>query len=260
MKNDISIYGLVGFPLGHSFSARYFTEKFQTNNISAEYHNFEIPSIKLLPGIIEKTPALRGFNVTIPYKQQIIPLLDELDDNARKIGAVNVVSVVRGKTTRLIGHNSDVIGFCNSLRPLLRDAHKKALVLGTGGASCAVMHGLKQLGITPQLVSRTAKDGIITYSDINADVMAEYKLVVNCTPLGMSPKTEFCPDIPYEHLTPEHLLYDLVYNPEETLFLKRGLEQGATVKNGLEMLYLQAEASWQFWNADNAGLKTNSHA
>ena len=164
MKNDISIYGLVGFPLGHSFSARYFTEKFQTNNISAEYHNFEIPSIKLLPGIIEKTPALRGFNVTIPYKQQIIPLLDELDDNARKIGAVNVVSVVRGKTTRLIGHNSDVIGFCNSLRPLLRDAHKKALVLGTGGASCAVMHGLKQLGITPQLVSRTAKDGIVTYS------------------------------------------------------------------------------------------------
>ena len=197
MKNDISIYGLVGFPLGHSFSARYFTEKFQTNNISAEYHNFEIPSIKLLPGIIEKTPALRGFNVTIPYKQQIIPLLDELDDNARKIGAVNVVSVVRGKTTRLIGHNSDVIGFCNSLRPLLRDAHKKALVLGTGGASCAVMHGLKQLGITPRLVSRTAKDGIVTYSDINADVMAEYKLVVNCTPLGMSPKTEFCPDIPY---------------------------------------------------------------
>ena len=122
------------------------------------------------------------------------------------------------------------------------------------------MHGLKQLGITPQLVSRTAKDGIITYSDINADVMAEYKLVVNCTPLGMSPKTEFCPDIPYEHLTPEHLLYDLVYNPEETLFLKRGLEQGATVKNGLEMLYLQAEASWQFWNADNAGLQTNCHA
>lgn len=248
-----TVYGLVGFPLGHSFSARYFANKFKLGGINAEYRNFEISEIGMLPEIINNTPSLRGLNVTIPYKQQIIPLLDELDDNARRIGAVNVVCVSRNAdgNPHLTGHNADVIGFTYSLRPLLRPAHKKALVLGTGGASRAVVHGLGMLGIYPQPVSRTPSEGAITYKDITPTMMDEYKLIVNTTPLGMFPKTDRCPDIPYKQLTPEHLLYDLVYNPEETLFLKRGREYGAVVKNGLEMLHLQAEASWRFWNGES---------
>lgn len=249
-----AVYGLVGYPLGHSFSARYFADKFRAQGIDAEYRNFDIPDIGLLSEVVT-TPGLRGLNVTIPYKQQVIPMLDELDTNAREIGAVNVISILRSHDGRphLVGHNADIIGFCNSLRPLLRPTHRKALVLGTGGASRAVLHGLRQLGITPQLVSRSRKDGVMSYGDINAAIMEEHKLIVNCTPLGMFPKVDACPDIPYDMLTPEHLLYDLVYNPLETLFLKLGREHGAAVKNGLEMLHLQAEASWQFWNDDNDG-------
>ena len=251
--NGKTVYGLVGFPLGHSFSARYFAGKFATEGINAEYRNFEIPEIGMLPKIISNTPSLRGLNVTIPYKQQIIPLLDELDDNARRIGAVNVVCASRNAegNPHLTGRNADVIGFTGSLRPLLRPTHKKALVLGTGGASRAVIHGLKMLGISPLPVSRTPSEGVITYKDITPAVINEYKLIVNTTPLGMFPKTDRCPDIPYQLLTPEHLLYDLVYNPEETLFLQRGREYGAAVKNGLEMLHLQAEASWRFWNGES---------
>lgn len=198
---------------------------------------------------MESNPALRGFNVTIPYKQQIMRYLDDTDETARRIGAVNVVCVRRsGSGVRLTGHNADVIGFTESLRPLLKPQHKKALVLGTGGASKAVIYGLHQLGIKPQYVSRTRREGILAYEDVTPETLCEYKLIVNCTPLGMHPNVNNAPNIPYSALTPEHLLYDLVYNPEETLFLRKGRERGAAVKNGLEMLHLQAEASWNFWN------------
>ena len=225
------LYGLIGFPLGHSFSAKYFAEKFASQNIDAEYRNFAIESIKNLPEILKNNSNLKGLNVTIPYKQQVMPFLDDIDEAAK-----------------LTGHNADVIGFTESLRPLLKPQHTKALVLGTGGASKAVIDGLQQLGILTQYVSRTRREGIIAYDDVTPEMLEEYKLVVNCTPLGMFPKVDDAPDIPYNSLGPEHLLYDLVYNPKETLFLQKGREQGATTKNGLEMLHLQAEASWNFWN------------
>lgn len=244
------LYGLIGYPLGHSFSAKYFAEKFEKENINAEYRNFPLENISIFPEIISKNPNLRGLNVTIPYKQDVMKYLDSLDENARRIGAVNVISVAHtADGVKLTGHNADVIGFMDSLRPLLRPHHRKALVLGTGGASKAVIDGLRQLGIDPQYVSRTRREGILAYSDVTPDVLEEYTVVVNCTPLGMYPNTENAPTIPYESLTEAHLLYDLVYNPEKTLFLKKGKEQGAAVKNGLEMLHLQAEASWNFWNA-----------
>lgn len=243
------LYGLIGFPLGHSFSAKYFAEKFASQNIDAEYRNFAIESIKNLPKILKNNSNLKGLNVTIPYKQQVMPFLDDIDEAAKRIGAVNVICVSRkGNQTKLTGHNADVIGFTESLRPLLKPQHTKALVLGTGGASKAVIDGLQQLGILTQYVSRTRREGIIAYDDVTPEMLEEYKLVVNCTPLGMFPKVDDAPDIPYNSLGPEHLLYDLVYNPKETLFLQKGREQGATTKNGLEMLHLQAEASWNFWN------------
>ncbi len=243
------LYGLIGYPLGHSFSAKYFAEKFAVQGINAAYRNFAIETIDLLPGILESNPALRGFNVTIPYKQQVMSYLDDIDETARRIGAVNVVCVRRsGSGVRLTGHNADVIGFTESLRPLLKPQHKKALVLGTGGASKAVIYGLQQLGIKPQYVSRTRRGDILAYEEITHETLGKYKLIVNCTPLGMHPNVSNAPNIPYAALTPEHLLYDLVYNPEETLFLQKGRERGAAVKNGLEMLHLQAEASWNFWN------------
>lgn len=244
------LYGLIGYPLGHSFSAKYFAEKFEKENINAEYRNFPLENISIFPEIISNNPNLRGLNVTIPYKQDVMKYLDSLDENARRIGAVNVISVAHTPDgVKLIGHNADVIGFMDSLRPLLRPHHRKALVLGTGGASKAVIDGLRQLGVDPQYVSRTRREGILAYSDVTPDVLEEYTVVVNCTPLGMYPNTGNAPAIPYDSLTEAHLLYDLVYNPEETLFLKKGKEQGAAVKNGLEMLHLQAEASWNFWNA-----------
>lgn len=243
------LYGLIGYPLGHSFSAKYFAEKFAAQGIDAAYRNFAIETIGLLPGILESNPALRGFNVTIPYKQQVMRFLDDIDETAKRIGAVNVVCVRRsGSGVRLMGHNADVVGFTESLRPLLKPQHKKALVLGTGGASKAVIYGLHLLGIRPQYVSRTRRGDILAYEDITPGTLGEYKLIVNCTPLGMHPNVSNAPNIPYSALTPEHLLYDLVYNPEETLFLRKGRERGAAVKNGLEMLHLQAEASWNFWN------------
>lgn len=243
------LYGLIGYPLGHSFSAKYFAEKFAAQGINAAYRNFAIETIDLLPGILKSNPTLRGFNVTIPYKQQVMRYLDSIDETAGIIGAVNAVCVSRtGNDIKLMGHNADVIGFTESLRPLLKPQHKNALVLGTGGASKAVVYGLRQLGIKPQYVSRTRREGIIAYEDITPETLGEYKLIVNCTPLGMFPNVNSAPNIPYHALTPEHLLYDLVYNPEETLFLRKGREQGAAVKNGIDMLHLQAEASWNFWN------------
>ena len=236
---------MIGYPLGHSFSRKFFTEKFEKEGIDAQYLNFEIPSIEEFPDIIKNTPGLRGLNVTIPYKQQVMQYLDDISEEAKAIGAVNVVKV---RKEGLTGYNSDVIGFVNSIKPLLKPHHKKALILGTGGASKAIHYGLtEKLGMETLFVSRKAHEGVITYKDVAADVLQEYEVIVNCSPVGMFPHVEECPPLPYEAMNGNHLLYDLVYNPLETLFMKKGAEQGATVKNGLEMLHLQAIASWKFW-------------
>ena len=244
-------YGLIGYPLKHSFSIGYFNEKFQAENIDAEYVNFEIPRIEDFMEVISENPNLCGLNVTIPYKEQVIPYLDELDRDTAKIGAVNVIKIIRqakGKI-KLVGYNSDIIGFTQSIEPLLQPNHKEALILGTGGASKAVFHGLENLGVKSTFVSRTKKsDDVLTYQELTPDIMSAHTIIVNCTPVGMYPKVDFCPNIPYEFLTPDHLLYDLLYNPNETLFMKKGKQQGATVKNGLEMLLLQAFAAWEIWN------------
>ena len=242
-------YGLVGYPLKHSFSIGYFNEKFSSEKIEAEYINFEIPDINNFPEIIQANPNLHGLNVTIPYKEKVIPYLDELDKQAAAIGAVNVIKIIRNKggKPKLIGYNSDIIGFTQSIQPLLLSHHKKALILGTGGASKAVFHGLKNLGIEAKFVSRTARFGMLTYEELNAEIIKEYTVIVNCTPVGMYPKVDACPDIPYEAITSEHLLYDLLYNPHITLFMKKGEAKGAVTKNGLEMLLLQAFAAWEIW-------------
>lgn len=243
-------YGLFGHPLGHSFSRGYFTDKFSKEKIDAEYLNFDIESIDKYIEILDAHPDLCGHNVTIPYKQQVIPFLDELSEEARAIGAVNVVRVGMKDGKRwLKGYNSDVIGFVESIRQLIQPHHRKALILGTGGASKAVRYGLEnKLDIEIMYVSRTPHDGMLTYGDINEETINEYNVIVNCSPCGMHPHTDECPMLPYQSMNERNLLYDLVYNPEETLFMKKGREQGATVKNGLEMLIRQAEASWDFWH------------
>ena len=243
-------FGLIGFPLTHSFSQKYFTLKFEDENINARYLNFPISSIDDFPELFKHHPYLAGLNVTIPYKQQVIPFLNELDSAAKDIGAVNVIKISwDSKTPHLKGYNSDIVGFRASLFPLLTIDHKKALVLGTGGASKAVVEALNLLNIDFKYVSRSPKGSdIIAYEELNEEITANHKLIINTTPLGMYPNVDNCPDIPYEAITPEHLLYDLVYNPEETLFLKKGREKGAKTKNGLEMLYLQAEEAWRIWN------------
>ena len=243
-------YGLFGYPLGHSFSREFFTDKFAKEHIDAEYLNFEIPSIDDYLATLDANPELRGHNVTIPYKQQVIPFLDEMSAEAEAIGAVNVVRVgVRHGKRYLKGYNSDVIGFVDSLRPLLTPIHTSALILGTGGASKAVKYGLeKKLGMETLYVTRTPKPGMITYEQVSADVLRKYQVIVKCSPCGMYPPVDECPAIPYEALTSDNILFDLVYNPLETLFMKKGAENGAVVKNGLEMLHLQAIASWEFWH------------
>lgn len=244
-------YGIIGYPLGHSYSRGFFTDKFQKEGIDAQYLNFPIPSADQLREVVVENPELRGLNVTLPYKQAVIPMLDELSDEAREIGAVNVIRVRRKNGIPFLkGFNSDIIGFMNSIRPLLKPNHRKALILGTGGASRAVRVGLERLGIDWTYVSRTPAKGRYTYEELTPEILQNYQVVVNCSPVGMYPNKDACPAIPYEALTPGHLLFDVVYNPEETLFMKRGAEQGAVVKNGLEMLYLQAVASWEFWNSE----------
>ena len=241
-------YGLIGYPLGHSFSRRFFNEEFfPEHGIEAEYLNFEIPEADGLLEVVRTHPLLRGLNCTIPHKQAIIPLLDEISPEAREIGAVNVIRIRDG---RLKGFNSDIIGFMDSLRPLLRPHHRRALVLGSGGASKAVWAGLRRMGLEPMQVSRKAGDGVLSYEMLTPEVMADCTVVVNCSPVGMFPHVDECPAIPYELLSGRHLLYDLVYNPLDTLFMQRGRERGATVKNGLEMLRLQALASWKFWHSE----------
>ncbi len=243
-------YGLIGFPLIHSFSKKFFTEKFEKEQTDAQYLNFEMETVDGLLDAIKSHPQLKGLNVTIPHKQNVIPLLDHISTEAKEIGAVNVIAISRNAdgTPVLKGYNADVIGFERSIKPLLQPHHTKALVLGTGGASKAVCYGLKRLGLQTTLVSRTPKDGQLSYDQLTPEVMAQYTVVVNCSPVGTFPKNDTCPDIPYHLLTPRHLLYDLVYNPDKTLFLQKGEAQGAIIKNGLEMLHLQALASYEFWN------------
>ena len=243
-------YGLIGFPLGHSFSRNYFNNKFADEKIDAEYVNFEIPSIQDFRRVIEENPNIYGLNVTIPYKQQVIPYLDELDADAEEIGAVNVIKFIReaGQKLKLVGYNSDVVGFMGSIKPLLKPYHRKALILGTGGASKAIVYGLRKLGISSVFVSSTKKEGMLTYDELTPEIMQEFTVIINCTPVGMFPHTDACPALPYECLTGKHLLFDLIYNPEETLFMKKGAAQGAITKNGLEMLLLQAIGAWSIWN------------
>ncbi len=242
-------YGLIGYPLGHSFSISYFNQKFADENIDAKYENFEIASIDSLLEVIDTHPNLRGLNVTIPYKQKIMPFLDTLSPEATAIGAVNVVKVTHegGKVT-LRGYNSDVIGFTQSMEPMLEKVHRKALILGTGGASKAVDYGLKALGLETVFVSRFKRPGTIQYGDITPEVVREYNVIVNCTPCGMYPNVDECPQLPYEAMDSRTILYDLIYNPDNTLFMKKGAAHGANTKNGLEMLLLQAFASWELWN------------
>ena len=242
-------YGLIGFPLGHSFSINYFNQKFADEGINAKYMNFEIPSIEALAEVLDSNPELKGLNVTIPYKQKVMEFLDQISPEARAIGAVNVIKVThKGKEIILKGFNSDVIGFTQSIEPMLEPYHKKALILGTGGASKAIDYGLKALGLETVFVSRYRRPETICYDDITPEVLKEYNVIVNCTPLGMFPKTEECPQLPYEAMDEKNILYDLIYNPDETMFMKKGARYGANVKNGLEMLLLQAFASWEFWN------------
>lgn len=243
-------YGLIGYPLSHSFSAKYFTNKFKKEQIlNCNYLAYEIDSIEKLPLLINETPNLIGLNVTIPYKESVFNYLTTIDDVAKKIGAINTIKI-NIKTKQLKGYNTDYHGFKQSLKPFLHKNHQRALILGTGGASKAVVYTLKELNIDYLFVSRNPKnDDEIKYSDINSYIMQHHQLIINTTPVGMYPNIEAKPSILYSLLTPQHLLYDLVYNPLETAFLKEGKAKGCITINGLEMLQLQAEKSWEIWNS-----------
>jgi shikimate dehydrogenase len=246
-------FGLIGFPLSHSFSKKYFTEKFDRERIKdCNYENFPLRDIGLLPGLLSDNENLVGLNVTIPYKRSVMSYLDELDKDVSCIGAVNTIKIERqGKKIHTKGFNTDVYGFSTSIKPFLKPHHHHALILGTGGASKAVAHALKGMGFTLSVVSRTPKQADqISYNQITNEMMIKSKVIVNTSPLGMHPDIDSFPDIPYQYLTPEHILYDLVYNPGETKFMSTGRKMGATVINGLEMLHLQAEKAWEIWNTD----------
>jgi len=242
-------YGLIGKTLKHSFSQAYFTEKFEKENIEGTFLNFELPTIEDFVPLIKQHPNLRGLSVTIPYKTEIIPFLDKLDNTAQEIGSVNSVRVRDGHTT---GYNTDAAGFSASIKPFLAHGMERALILGTGGASKAVAFALRQIGLDVMFASRTPKEGQLAYSDINQNTVKAFKLIVNTTPLGMFPDIHSAPHIPYEFLGSEHLFYDLTYNPAETEFLRRGKERGALTVNGLSMLKIQAELSWEIWNFGGA--------
>jgi shikimate dehydrogenase len=264
-------YGLIGFPLQHSFSAKFFTEKFKKEHINAEYINFEIDDISHIREIIRTNPQLKGLNVTIPYKEKVIPFLDEISAEAKKIGAINTIIVrlrsltesdakcslseVEGQSRSvddkfiLVGYNTDYIGFKSSILPILCPGiHKRALILGTGGVSKAVAQALTDLDLEWKYVSRKKHENNLIYNELTSDILSEYTVIINASPVGTFPNVNECPPIPYEFLTPNHLLYDLVYNPAETLFLKKGKERGAIIKNGKEMLELQALAAWEIFN------------
>jgi shikimate dehydrogenase len=240
-------FGLVGRNIAYSFSRSYFSNKFQSEALPHNYVNFDLESIDKLDDIIRTTPQLKGLNVTIPYKETVIPILDDLSKKARKIGAVNTIKITRYQ--KLIGYNTDYYGFKKSLEPHLKQFHIRALILGTGGASKAVAYALKKLNIQYDYVSRSQKKEVkFLYSDLTDDIISSYQIIINCTPIGTFPNVNECPDIPYDAITDKHILYDLIYNPEQTKFLSCGDIKGATTINGLEMLQLQAEKSWEIWN------------
>ena len=249
----MKLLGLIGYPLSHSFSKKYFTQKFENEGLTHdwEYELFPIESIEQLPDLLRGHPNLVGLNATIPYKEDVIYWLDELDETAEVIGAVNCIQIIDGK---LKGYNTDYYGFQKSLLDLLHNPSPKenldikALILGTGGSAKAVGYALKKLEIPYLSVSRHISEHGLTYQDLDEAVMASHQLIVNCTPLGMSPNTDGCPPIPYEYIDYQHFMYDLIYNPEETTFMKKGKERGAKVKSGLDMLYFQAEKGWEIWN------------
>jgi shikimate dehydrogenase len=240
--------GLLGRNIGYSFSRNFFSTKFKKENLDHDYQydNFDIQNITEFPSIIEDNPELIGLNVTIPYKEVVIPFLDELSEDAQKIGAVNTIKITpQGKR---IGHNTDFFGFNKSIEPLLQKHHKKALILGTGGAAKAVVFGLSKLNIDCLYVSREAKKNSITYNQIDKSTFNDYQIIINCSPLGTFPKTELFPDIPYHYFTPNHIAFDLIYNPEKTTFLQKAETHHAVIKNGYEMLVFQAEKAWEIWN------------
>ena len=244
------IYGLIGYPLTHSLSMDFFNQKFEAEGIHAIYMNFELDDINRLMEVVSEYPQLDGLNVTTPYKEQVIPFLHALDKTAKAVGAVNVIKFQRGhreNDLQLIGYNSDVIGFGKSIEHFIDSKHQKAMVLGSGGAAKAVTHALKQLGVEILHVSRRKSAATVTYEELTKAMVHDCKIVVNATPLGTYPRVDTFPDFPYRFLTKEHLCYDLVYNPEETLFMKKSKQRGATVKNGQEMLLLQAFSSYEIW-------------
>ncbi len=246
----MKLFGLIGFPLGHSFSKQYFTEKFVREGLTdCAFEAFPIASIQEFPGLLIANPQLKGLGVTIPYKEQVLQFIDELSEEVRFIGATNSIKIANNK---LIAYNTDIIGFEQSFQKKLQPQHKKALVLGTGGASKAVRFVLKNSGIDFLVVSRNSNptDGYINYPDIDHAILNEYKVIINCTPVGTFPNDHQAPEIPYDLLTPNHYLYDLVYKPAKTLFLQKGAQQGATIQNGYDMLLIQAEASWKIWNSE----------
>lgn len=241
-------YGLIGKNISYSFSQAYFTNKFkQLKLVSSRYDNFDLEDIEALPQVLKDYPELKGLNVTIPYKEAVLPFLDKLNKKAEKIGAVNTIKFL--KNGQLKGYNTDCYGFRKSIEPFIEPHHKKALILGTGGASKAIAFTLDQLGIIYKYVSRSPVKSNISYNDLDKKTIRQYQIIINCTPLGTFPKIEECPDIPYEYLTKEHLLYDLVYNPKKSTFLAKGEEQKATITNGLKMLEFQAEKAWMIWNS-----------
>lgn len=258
-------FGLIGYPLGHSFSEKYFTEKFKAENLdNCVYELFPVQKLSDLPQLLAKEKYLCGLNVTIPHKIGVMYYLDEIDKDAQEIDAVNCIKVTHHHSVKsifsgelctlnahkpkLIGYNTDAYGFEKSLKPLLESHHKKALILGNGGAARAVKFVLEKLKIDYKFVSRRPLKGMLNYNDLSEATLKEYRIIINTTPLGTFPDVENCPDIPYQYLTNKHLLYDLIYNPAETTFLKKGKEKGAKIKNGAEMLELQAEKSWEIWN------------
>jgi shikimate dehydrogenase len=245
-------FGLIGYPLGHSFSKKFFTEKFEKEGLTDhQYLNFEIENIEKFPDIFNSEYNICGLNCTIPYKQQVMDYLNKIDEEAAIVGAVNTIKVINTQSgLHLKGFNTDVIGFERSIMPMLNEKHKNALICGTGGASKAIKFILEKYGIkyVSASIENELFDNEIRYSDIDKKMMEERLIIINATPLGTFPKTENCPAIPYEYITKDHVLFDLVYNPEITLFMKKGIEKGAKVKNGLEMLHGQAIAAWEIWN------------
>lgn len=246
----MKLYGLIGYPLGHSFSKKYFTEKFEREGLTdCSYELFPIPSIKDLPSLLDSNTSLKGLNVTIPYKEQVLEYVTEKNDAVLAIGAANTIKIIGNQ---LIAYNTDVIGFEDSFKRLLKSSHKKALILGTGGSSKAIQYVLKKLNIDFLLVTRSQEpgSGTINYSGIDEDILNEYQVIINCTPAGMYPNDDKYPQLPYQFISDNHYLFDLVYKPEKTVFLKKGEEKGAIIQNGYEMLLIQAEESWKIWKED----------